>query len=124
MGFLLQALLLLPLLVGALPAPDIEVEQVKGEKIPNAYIVALKETVDTQGLDSHLSWLDSVTVAKQVTSFARRTHTYNFSSLRAYTGEFDAETVALIKARPEVCPDAIAVPPFSFPRYGLLSCGI
>lgn len=121
MGFLLQALLLLPLLAGALPAPDIEVEQVKGEKIPNAYIVALKETVGTQGLDSHLSWLDSVT--KQ-TSFEGPKQTYKISSFQAYTGEFDEETVALIKARPEVCPDAIAVPPFSFPRYGILSCGI
>lgn len=117
MKFLLQTLLLLPLLAGALPAPDSEVEQVQDGTIPNAYIVVLKETVGTQGLDSHLSWLDSVT--KQVTAFSGRARTYNYPSLHGYAGEFDAETVALIKARPEVCPPFSSSPPHAIRVYRL-----
>jgi len=93
--------IVLPLITGVIAAPLDDVPQpFVDEKIPNAWIVQLKEEVSSQGLDDHLSWLS--TAAREVTSFAGAERKYNFAGFVGYSGQFDDGTVEQIRARPEV----------------------
>ncbi|PWW79771.1 subtilisin-like protein [Tuber magnatum] len=99
----------LPLITGIIAAPlDDVVQPFVDEKIPNAWIVQLKEEASSQSLDGHLSWLSTVT--KEVTSFAGTERKYDFAGFVGYSGQFDADTVEQIRARPEVAlvePDGV-----------------
>ncbi|CUS13618.1 unnamed protein product [Tuber aestivum] len=91
----------LPLITGIVAAPlDDAAQPFVDEKIPNAWIVQLKEEASSQSLDDHLSWLSTVT--KEVASFAGAERKYDFAGFVGYSGKFDDSTVQQIRARPEV----------------------
>ncbi|RPB01887.1 subtilisin-like protein [Choiromyces venosus 120613-1] len=88
-------------LTGIIAAPLDDVsEPFVDEKIPNSWIVQLKEEASSQSLDDHLSWLSTVT--KEVTGFAVTEQQYNFAGFVGYSGQFDVSIVEQIRTRPEV----------------------
>lgn len=91
----------LPLITGIIAAPLDDVAQpFVDEKIPDSWIVQLKEETSSQALDDHLSWLS--TAPREVTSFSGAERKYNFAGFVGYSGQFDSSTVEQIRARPEV----------------------
>ncbi len=71
-----------------------------GEAVPGKYIVTLKDEASTT---EHLNWISALhrrSLAKRDTAGVEKT--YNISSWSAYAGEFDDETIAEIKANPDV----------------------
>ncbi|KAI1147046.1 peptidase S8/S53 domain-containing protein [Nemania diffusa] len=73
------------------------------EYVPNKYIVTLKTGISTADLESHLSWARDVH-ARSLTrrDLAGIEKTYSIHDFNAYAVEMDAETLATIKASPQV----------------------
>lgn len=91
---------LLPL-VAAVPIPQ---DAPSAQTLPGKYIVTLKPDVDTE---SHTTWVTSV----HERSLGRRQDgsepsgvekTYEINTFKGYAGEFDEETLNLIRASPDV----------------------
>ncbi|KAI1123871.1 peptidase S8/S53 domain-containing protein [Nemania abortiva] len=96
------ALLLGALLPAALAAPASK-KASEPEYIPNKYIVTLKSGISTTDFESHLSWARDV----HARSLSRRDtvgveKAYSIEDFNAYAVEMDEETLATIKASPQV----------------------
>ncbi|KAI0109009.1 peptidase S8/S53 domain-containing protein [Nemania sp. FL0031] len=101
-SFRTLALFLGALLPAALAAPASK-KAIEPEYIPNKYIVTLKSGISTADFESHLNWARDV----HARSLSRRDtvgveKTYNIKHFNAYAVEMDEETLAIIKASPEV----------------------
>ncbi|KAK1499055.1 subtilase [Colletotrichum cuscutae] len=69
----------------------------------NSYIITLKSSVGSQGLTSHLSWVNDVhSRSLDKRQFTGAERTYSFNSFQGYSGKFDDATIEAIKASPEV----------------------
>lgn len=98
----------LALLVGALlpavfAAPSVK-KPSEPEFIPNKYIVTLKSGISTADFDSHISWARDVhsrSLSRRDTAGIEKT--YKIKDFNAYAVEMDVETLAKIKANPDVC---------------------
>ncbi|KAH7125756.1 alkaline proteinase [Dendryphion nanum] len=102
------ALFLGALLPAALAAPL----AARGEVIPGKYIITLKEGVDANSVENHLTWVNDVhkrSLGKRNTAGIEKK--YGIRKWKAYAGEFDDATIAEIKANPDVAlvePDTVA----------------
>jgi hypothetical protein len=72
--------------------------------IEGSYIITLKSDLTARDLESHLGWVNDV----HARSLGKRGHggvskTYSVHTFHGYAGSFDDETIATIKASPQVC---------------------
>ncbi|TBU26394.1 hypothetical protein BD311DRAFT_762557 [Dichomitus squalens] len=70
----------------------VDIARAAGEKKDSSYIVALKDGVDKE---AHLKWL-----RERLSEQSRIENDYSF--LNSYSGIFDDETLAVIRASPDV----------------------
>ncbi|KAJ8114049.1 hypothetical protein ONZ43_g5000 [Nemania bipapillata] len=73
------------------------------EYIPNKYIVTLKSGISTADFESHLNWARDVharSLSRRDTAGVEKT--YSIHDFNAYAVEMDVETLAAIKASPQV----------------------
>ncbi|KAI0548839.1 subtilase [Xylaria curta] len=73
------------------------------EFIPNKYIVTLKSGISTTDFESHINWARDVharSLSRRDTAGVEKT--YNIKDFNAYAVEMDAQTLAEIKAHPQV----------------------
>ncbi|TRX88340.1 hypothetical protein FHL15_010778 [Xylaria flabelliformis] len=73
------------------------------EYIPNKYIVTLKSGISTTDFESHINWARDVharSLSRRDTAGVEKT--YNIKDFTAYAVEMDAQTLAEIKAHPQV----------------------
>ncbi|KAK1999882.1 subtilase [Colletotrichum falcatum] len=73
------------------------------QTIEGSYIITLKDTVSSKGLDSHLSWVNDVhSRSLDKRQFTGAERTFSISNFRGYSGKFDDATIEIIKQNPEV----------------------
>ncbi|OLL25616.1 Subtilisin-like protease [Neolecta irregularis DAH-3] len=92
-------------------APLLFVEN--GQAVPNSYIVVFKEDIDLSATTDHHNWLNEL----HESSLKKRglqmpfgrpkrrkgvKHTYAFEKFRAYSGEFDQDTIEYILRHPDI----------------------
>ncbi|KAF6811375.1 alkaline proteinase [Colletotrichum musicola] len=101
------------LIIATIVAPSLGVPfpQTQGDvkAIPERWIVTLKPGISRQKATDHLDWTRSIhqrTVSRRQTGGVERS--FGIGNFQAYTGEFDGQTVAEIKAR-EVRQKVLAV---------------
>lgn len=98
-GFKNVALFAASIILPAWAAPIIEVET---KPIPGKYIVLLKEHADLEG---HLSWAKDVhsrSLSRRDTAGVHKSWSVG-SKFKAYSGEFDEETLRILKRDENVC---------------------
>lgn len=91
--------MLLISLAAAIPRPN---TKANAGNLMNSYIVVLKDGVNQNVFNQHLSWLERTNKQLGASQFAGQKHEYKIGTFNGYSGEFNALTVARIKARPEV----------------------
>ncbi|KAI8946376.1 subtilase [Xylaria longipes] len=90
------------LLPAALAAPASK-KVSEPEYIPNKYIVTLKSGISTTDFESHINWARDVharSLSRRDTAGVEKT--YNIKNFNAYAVEMDVQTLAEIKAHPQV----------------------
>ncbi|OHE96004.1 subtilase [Colletotrichum orchidophilum] len=81
-------------------SPAVTTVQTRAE---NAYIITLKSSVGSEGLTSHLSWVNDVHARSlDKRQFTGAERTYSFNSFQGYSGKFDDATIEAIRQSPEV----------------------
>lgn len=88
---------------------SVPLNAVAGDVIPDSYIVVMRSDAEPEVVANHETWVtNSTVVTRRLMKRGRRRalaglrKKYHLKGLTGYTGEFDAETVKEIKARPEV----------------------
>ncbi|RYP62686.1 hypothetical protein DL771_009627 [Monosporascus sp. 5C6A] len=110
-GFSKQAALLLSAIVPALAAPTTPQH---GSAVPGKYIVQVKPELTETDFESQIQWVADVhkrSISRRDTAGPEKT--FSFDGFKAYSGEFDDHTVALIKANESVLivePDLVVNP--------------
>ncbi|RYO98963.1 hypothetical protein DL764_006938 [Monosporascus ibericus] len=110
-GFSKQAALLLSAIVPALAAPTTPQH---GSAVPGKYIVKVKPELTEVDFEGQVQWVADVhkrSISRRDTAGLQKT--FSFGGFKAYTGEFDDGTVALIKANESVLivePDLVVNP--------------
>lgn len=82
--------------------------------VSDKYIVILKDEVDDEGAESHMSWINGVhkrSLESRQTGFPGVERTYRFGGFHGYAGKFDSATLEEIRNNPEVGPSPL-IPPY------------
>jgi hypothetical protein len=75
--------------------------QQKRDTITRKYIVTLKDSIDPDDVESHMSWVRGA-YHRDLESTRGIEKTYSINTWNAYSGEFDNATIEMIKSSADV----------------------